>query len=445
MERGGARPRPRAALLGEWSAPEREALGQLFPTVWEGATGAEILEQVHPSEIDVVVAAGPLRSLPKSLLGCHLIVFSRLRTGATLPGPIEGSYLSVVEVEAEEHERPELPLPLATEREHLFRERARLRGSPALVLTIPERPNLGAAMRDPTKAGELMRRARARREEAKRRFHTGAIARATLPKAAIGVRFIRADPRRGVAWLPEFPEPAGWVRALLEEWRGHDREAFPRRSDWREDPMWRTPEEEELLRQSEELERDRLELMQALQSRERKISERLAEARDRADRGVRRLLHGHGERLSEAAAQTLSALGFKAEHLAQDRGRGYLLVRDPEDPEWSALTLVRGFERRAGSASDLLRLASRAKRGVDGERPKSLWYVVNGPLIMAPPRRPPILEGKEAALREIALLGGAVIGTTSLYRLYHDRDELAEMAKASLKEARGRFRYPEEA
>ena len=51
--RRGARPRPRALLLGSFEEPERDAFKAFFPTLWEAEN--PMYAEVSPQEIDVVV------------------------------------------------------------------------------------------------------------------------------------------------------------------------------------------------------------------------------------------------------------------------------------------------------------------------------------------------------------------------------------------------------
>ena len=72
-EERGLRPRPRAALIGEWEDEEKVTLTNLFPTMWTGQTVDQVLSQVDPAEIDIAISTVNFDRFAEV---CHLISFA---------------------------------------------------------------------------------------------------------------------------------------------------------------------------------------------------------------------------------------------------------------------------------------------------------------------------------------------------------------------------------
>lgn len=269
------------------------------------------------------------------------------------------------------------------------------------------------------------------------------------PIAGAFPRFSESD-GAGECWiLPFLPDdPSRWLRAAISRWRDITPDRFSSLPAWTEDERWLTPLEMKLRGDLAALEAHRLEVMLELDKQQEAARSTLSQAAEGVGTDRRRLLSTQGDELVTAVAQSLSLLGFEVSdsdsQVAPGQGRTEdLQLRDPDAPEWTNITEVKGYAG-GGKTRDLLELARYADiyRLRHGDQPASRWYVVNQFMKQDPGSRPVLMAGADEDLEVFAESGGLAIDTRDLFDLVK-RAELGQLnaaeARRELRAASGRF------
>ena len=241
-----------------------------------------------------------------------------------------------------------------------------------------------------------------------------------------------------------------WVKLALGEWHRVDPERFPGQPGWSEDWTWQTPEEDDLRRRAEEVERERVAILSDLAKREAEIAAELEVVSAAADQYERGLLTLQNDELVAAVRWALTEIGFDVEDSdTLARPGDYLqdmVVRDSELPEWVVLGEVKGYTK--GAKTEVVAQFTRfAMRYVSehGREPNALWYLVNQFLGRDPNERQPALHGKDDDVKAFAELGGLVIDTVQLFRLLmavRRRTITSWAARSGLRDQTGRYVSP---
>jgi hypothetical protein len=267
-------------------------------------------------------------------------------------------------------------------------------------------------------------------------------------RSCIAGRFPRVGGLTECWCLPDYMAEAApqWVEIALGEWYKRDPQTFPSAA-WVEARRWRTPDENRLAHQLEELRGKRAEVLAVMAATEEALLAKLGEAKQAAEARERLLVGGAGERLEAVVAECLADLGFSVQDMDQvyspaDR-REALRVRDPDTPGWIALVDVKGYTTGA-KVNDLLRFGRFRTRYVQehGEDVDAVWYIVNQYNDADPGIRPPVLAANEAELETFATDGGLAIDTTDLFHMWRavqDGSMPTAQARAALVAATGRL------
>lgn len=268
---------------------------------------------------------------------------------------------------------------------------------------------------------------------------------------AIAGHFLRGIPGQGMCLaIPMLSEkPSLWLAAAMEAWRHLTPHRFVDLPLWLSEPDWQTPEERQVSADLAALQVETSDAEAAFASRRQLLDARLLQATTTAESGLRRLLTATGESLVEEVMSSLKILGFTVVDADAGATPGApkmedLRLTDPDDPDWTNITEVKGYGRSGGKTSDLLALGRYAAvfRQRTGNDPQSRWYVVNQMYETAPPARPMLLRGAEEDLAELAQAGGLAIDTRHLFRMVVDvksgKREASDV-RLALRRATGRF------
>jgi hypothetical protein len=277
----------------------------------------------------------------------------------------------------------------------------------------------------------------------------------TTSRQCLAGKFTRAGSERAECWfLPDYMEEfaSEWVQVALAEWYKLDSATFPSAA-WVDLRRWRTPAENQLTGQLEQLRASRSEFLARSEAEEQAVLAKLGDAKQAAESHERILLTGARKELVAAVASCLSDLGFKVKDMDEVYPAGDLRedlqVRNPDVAGWVALAEVRGY-RGGGQIRDLQRLDRFRRRYMrdHGEDVDRAWYVVNQFKEDDPESRPPVLASNEPELMEFADDGGLALDTADLFQLWMavregrlDRSD----ARRQLMEITGRFVLPSQA
>jgi hypothetical protein len=436
----GQQPKPRALIFG-FDDPMAERIGSVFPT-WRSINRFDDVEQ---KEWDVVIT-----TLAAELAEPHLYVIGLgcesypMVPAGTIPDSF-GWFHSPTQPEESSK---------ATNTYVRWAEYSK-----ATMLELPE--NLPAGI-DRLVGAELV--PLARRQD----YHYGLGLNDLSPKAItlwanifepflitgqgqyIAGQFLRPG-GKSVCWC--FPDYAVAltpiiVQVAVREWYKRDPETFPS-AEWVNDPLWRTPAENRIASELDELEAKRAAILMELDEQQQDLVDALSAAKRSAEAHERLLLTARSNDLVRAVTECLSDLGFGVTNMDEvyplgDR-REDLQVTASDVPDWIALVEVRGY-RRGAQSDDLQRIGRFSKRYLrdNGKDADALWYVVNQFNEDSPAVRPPVLASKEPELAEFANDDGAAIDTADLFRLWMAVKEQrlpAGEARSRLMQTRGRFTF----
>lgn len=423
---GGQRPRPRVAIIGNFPDSDLEHFKNMFPTIWFAENQDKLEKKVDVREIDLIVIAPNInwaKDWPKQT---HVICFSnKIRR---LPGPLKCSYIDITSIaETEAFVFPDIPLPLSRLRKADFGSLSSVRGWERLEINIPSpRPDVFGGIG----GGRFL--SQQEREEAINAFNQGRVIFEAHTKQALAVYFMRKDCNLGVAWLPIISKNyASWVAVLVAEWAELNKEAFPSFGDWTSSPEWLVYDEEKILTKIGEFEQQRQEFIVKLDKQIGELTNELAEAKLKANNGLRRLVTAQGPELLDEVAKALKNIGFEVEvvdnQIAENKPKKEdlrLKHLDSEGKDWVAITEVRGYARSSGKTDDLARLYRFAElyRLETGKSPDKLVYIVNGELELLPSLRKEPLASAGEDLQVFTESGGILIWSIDLFRALKTAD-----------------------
>ena len=403
---GGERPRPRVALLGQFPGDDIERFMRMFPTVWSGLDFGQLRQQVHVSEVDLLIIAPEARQIGDWMEETHVICFSS--DIDHLPGPTDRTKVYPDgHADTEEFLLPDVPLPISRRREADLAGLDKIKGWRRLKLHyfsygVDEGPEDDV-------------------------FNKAAIISERGTKAPLAVAFVREENSLGVAWLPfgSLVDRAFWVEVLVTLWAECDPVRLPNFGDWVNSPDWMTPEEERIVSEIEGLEQEKQRFIVDIDRRIGEAAVRFGEAQRDAGLGLRRLITAQGDELVGAVSTVLQDLGFRVENVDKSIPEGEprredLRLRQPIglQDEWEAIVEVRGYARSSGKTSDLQRLGRFADlyEKEKGRFPDRRVYIVNGQLELLPPQREAPLLSSE----DIEIFGesdGIVVWTLDLFKV----------------------------
>lgn len=223
--------------------------------------------------------------------------------------------------------------------------------------------------------------------------------------------------------LPDLLENlAPWVSAAVDVWRAERPELFPEQDQWKRAPEWHTPEEAIVAEKLARLRRERDEYLQGVVAQESQLESEMASANMAGDDGARGVLTEQGDELVRRVGRLLIDLGLGIEFMDDkwppgDRREDLRL--STADSDWRAIVEVRGYKRGAALV-DLQRLGRFRARYVrdEGVEPDAMWYIVNQFVGQNPGERPAALASNPDDVDEFSLLGGLIIDTVELFRLW---------------------------
>lgn len=251
-----------------------------------------------------------------------------------------------------------------------------------------------------------------------------------------------------VIFLPDSTQPSrAWVTLAFERWALEDPETYGSASDWESREEWMTAPERaaagglSVAEQALELETVRLEQAVALARQE------LAARKAEASRASRRLLTETADELADAVADALASIGFRIDKVDDEGGRHKVEDLHIFDDDWVCLGEVKGHGKGA-TTTDVLKILrfQNLYQQRSGDLPNALWYIVNQFRDRDPSTRRLALRGQDDDVQEFAESNGVVVDTRDLFRLHRDVSLgtlAAEHARSLLREARGRFSYPD--
>jgi hypothetical protein len=238
------------------------------------------------------------------------------------------------------------------------------------------------------------------------------------------------------------------VQVALQEWQKRDSRTFPV-ADWANNAKWRTPAENRFASELDRLNAQRATILAELEERQRQLEAELADAKQSAETNERLLLTAQGDDLVGTVTDCLSGMGFEVRNMDEvypsgDR-REDLQVTAPDMPEWIALVEVRGYVRGA-QLRDLYRMERYRTRYLqdNADLPSALWYIANHFRENDPETRALVLASNDQDVKGFAEIGGLVIDTTHLFRLWmavRDGRLPTGEARSSLMQTSGRFTF----
>lgn len=408
MKIHGQRPRPRVAILGEFSDADERAISDLFPTVWLAKTTPILQELVNPREIDLLIVGEGISTVASNFAeNAHVISFCS--TPIWMPGPVAGTSTTFAGLaETEEYSLPDQPLPFHRVREHDFQGLTSTRGWLKLKLHIVNQ-NFTLEYR----------------ESVRKIFKSGAIAISTDNSAPLAVHFLRLESNKGLAWLPHSTfKKAEWIKALIGWWAPADPDSFPSIGNWARLPKWLTQSELRLRTAAHSLAEEREKVLRQFEEKIALTEDQLRMESERADNGIRQLLTEQGDNLVDEVATTFRELGFTVENIDESleggaQKREDLRLTAPEtNSEWEALVEVRGYRRSAGTTADLARLYRFASfyRIEKGREPDLLIYVVNPQIELAPDQREAPLRSAVDDIKVFSDAKGLIVSTLDLFK-----------------------------
>lgn len=425
----GRRPRPRVALIGQFSQKTLKQFGRMFPTIWSAADWDEIREIVDSREIDLVIIAPGIDWAGDWPGKVHVICFSQ--DIIHLPGPHpEIGINKYGSAETEEFLLPDVSLSLSRRREAELHDLSSVRGWVRLSLQYQA---INSTVL----------------KEAKDTFIKGAIICESHTNTPLAVAFQRKNNKLGVAWLPFTPiDQAAWVDVLVTEWAKTDKDRFPNVGDWTAYPEWLVPEEKAIISQIQALEKKKQDFVAKRNREIIQMNSELAIAKKNANSGRRRLLTAQGDDLKDEVANVFREIGFQVTDVDTLVGgaprREDLRLHDSSDENegWIALVEIRGYSRSGGTQADLQRLhrfATLYERET-GQAPDKLIYVINGQLELLPSQRQEPLAPAEEDVAVFAESNGVIIWTLDLFRALRATDSATYPALVeSIKLAQGRW------
>lgn len=433
----GTRPSPRVGLVGNYSNEEMEQYDRLFPTIWKAPTLKHLEMDVQVKELDLIVVGYDANKQGNQwstyFESVHVISFSPF---TTLPGPIDHILIDTIEKSKnEEYLLPRTKLPFHQRRELDLLLIENIFGWLQINVYIPNAPQERfTEMID--RASEIVK--------------NGAIIidrNADIPLATI---YKREESNLGVAWLsnPVFDQ-VKWVELIAMEWAKDDKEGFPEFGDWTKSSEWMTTEEEDLVKNIDQLEASKQEVMNEFDLKIANFRSDLASANLVADKGLRRLITAQGDNLVDEVASVFQEFGFEVDNMDEvidpkSSKREDLRLRVPsDDSDWEAIVEVRGYSRRTGDTKDFLRISKFVSfyvREKKGRLPAKKIYVVNGQIELSPELRQDVLASADEYLQEFGEDGGLIISTLDLFRAMKLVDQLGkDRIKESIKGMTGRW------
>ena len=427
---GGQRPRPRVALIGQFSQETLERFGRMFPTIWKATNWDKLDEIVDIREIDLVIIAPRSGGrLSNRLQNVHVICFAQ--NVISLPGPHTNTFMAYgpSPAETEEFLLPDVSLSISRRREADLHDLSSVRGWLRLQLVF-------LAIES-----EALK-------EAEATFINGAIICESHTNEPLAVAFQREN-KLNVAWLPFTPiDQAAWVDVLVTEWAKTDKDRFPNIGDWTAYPEWLVPEEEAIISEIQAIEKKKQDFVAQRNREISQLNSKLAIAKKNANSGRRQLLTAQGDHLKDEVANVFREIGFQVTDVdtlvggAQRREDLRLHDSSDENESWIALVEIRGYVRSGGTTADLQRIYRFAKlyERESGQAPDKLIYVINGQLELLPSQRQEPLASAKDDIEVFAESNGVIIWTLDLFRAVKATDSSKYPALlASIKLDQGRW------
>jgi len=254
-----------------------------------------------------------------------------------------------------------------------------------------------------------------------------------------------------VTWClpPYITELTPWIQCACEIWSERDSVRFPALSPWSERTTWRVPGERDLATALAAVASERTRVNDDLDRKERDLERAMADVRDAADNGERRLITAQSAELVAVVLSALQELGFEVKDMdgiwpVGDK-REDLRIFPPNSTQ-VRIAEVRGYQRGA-QVGDLMRLARFCRRyGQDEKKPPyRQWYIVNQFRAEDPDTRDAPLSSNPNELEAFAEDEGLVIDTRQLFQLcmaVRTESLAADAARDALMASTGLFKLP---
>ena len=229
------------------------------------------------------------------------------------------------------------------------------------------------------------------------------------------------------AWMFPFQNLniKAWVEVALKQWHRLNPERFPVDLGWERAQDWMTPNEAAIAAELDAVRREREEILERLNARERELAAQLHVASTAADVDERRLLTAQDTPLVEAVTKALQELGFHVQDMDKERSPKDRLedlrVRLPEGGDWVAICEVKGYFKGAkvGDLQKIERFRGRFLKET-GRDPNRSWYIVNCHAKDAPSIRSNPLPMNADEVQLFAESDGLVVSTVELFKLWMD-------------------------
>jgi hypothetical protein len=233
-------------------------------------------------------------------------------------------------------------------------------------------------------------------------------------------------------------------------WREKYPELFDGYADWQDEQQWQTVEERAAESDLLAFEERQVHVLAELAVEHEALTAQRELARTQADAHERLLLTSQSDALVATVITALGEMGFTvtdSDSLAGARGGPKAEDLRVEDGDWIALAEVKGYAKRNAREGDILQLNKAVETyiGKKGGPPDRRWYIINQSFMTPPGRRVVPLASSEW-LEQFDLMGGLVIDTRDLFRLWvavKGGEVAAEEARTRLQAATGRFAYPD--
>ena len=431
----GEKPRPRAAILGEWPSASADEAMKLFPTSYAFKSSTQLAKTLIPNEVDVLICMGDSLRMDASWLSAgweasnvHTIVFGG--SPNTLVQYSGGLWFTVSERLCRSMQHDEMAVPPILE--------GPLR---SWLATFQDSRGMPIIVEGWWEPGSPFRNRGANLESV-------ALVMAQVPRGPLAVHHFDKKTKKGVAWFPSPPpNPLDWIRALLFHWAESDPERLPGLRDWEMTAEWMTSRELDLSAELAALAQRRDQVLKELESEDARLRMDLVAARVEGNAGPRRILTSQDDELASAVAQVLRDLGFDVREMDKEIPPGKSKREDlrlalGSKPGWEGIVEVKGYAKSGGKMTDIMQLEKHAAHyAVQNHRlPDKRLYVVNGEFETAATPSLRRLPFSDEDLAPFATDGGLALTTAELFRLHRDRESIGvESIQRILTDSNGRL------
>lgn len=424
LQKRAIRPKPRVALVGNFSQDFLDQIKSIFPTIWKSPNYEELEKNIDHREIDLLIL-NDITTVPEWINQVHLITFSGFM--ACIPGPNK-TWITMSEgSKTEEYMIPELEL---AKHNLLERDLKWLKSAKNLRL-------LKIQYQQTQSLSEF-------NNETEIFFNSSLFydPHTKQPYAAI---FNRNRNNKGIAILPgNIFSKVPWIKLIAVLWSKIDEDTFSNFSDWHNDRTWLSNDELEIKNEIDDLLGKKEKLISQIDNKIQELNKLLIDKTFEANNGIRRLLTAQGDDLVNEVGKSFESFGFSVKYMDNELTtnqpkREDLRLSEPESQDWEAIVEVRGYSKSSGQTYDLSRLNRFAEFYLNekGKLPDKRIYVINGQIELMPTQRQrPMLSAKED-IEIFKEQNGLIISTINLFKLLKEPEEKKAIIKEKIKNTFG--------